>query len=268
MNERLRFSKLAKSYPNKTAIITGAGSGLGFALTKRLLDDGWFVFALDIDVSAFDDFDNEAIHIYQIDVTQTVVFQTLLKGIIAKSSIDIIFNNAGVGEGTLFTDYPMANWDWIIAINLKAVIAGCSVLLPHFEANKKGMIVNIASAAGFANLPKMSPYNVTKAGVIALSESLANEYANSPVEIKCIAPTFFKSSILEKSRGKEEVLVKAQAIVTGAKLSADDAAQIILHKLTSSAGLIRFPFSSKLIYTVKRISPKLYSKLVQLFLAD
>ncbi len=254
----MRFHTLALQYPLKQAIITGAGSGLGLALTQLLLADGWKIHGIDIQVDVLNTIDNPLLEVHPLDITKTEAFSRLLSDIAAQSGIDILFNNAGVGEGSLFQDYDLAHWDWIIAINLKALLVASHEVLPYFLKKNQGMIVNMASAAGFANLPKMSPYNVTKAAVISLSETLSHELSKTNVKVKCVTPTFFQSSIMQHSKGDKETLQSANKVIQGSKLSSEEAAVIILSRLHKKSEVIRFPFHARLLFFARYYLPGLY----------
>jgi NADP-dependent 3-hydroxy acid dehydrogenase YdfG len=173
--------------------------------------------------------------------------------------VDIVFNNAGVGEGDYFENYSLEDWDWIIGVNQKGVINGCHFFVPTLKKQQNGMIVNIASAAGYANLPKMSPYNVTKASVIALSESLYGELKPYHVKVIAVTPTFFQSNILNSSRSSsEQIKASAKKVVDTAKMDSKEAALLILQKLPNAKRQIRFPFSAQMIFYVKKWFPTLY----------
>ena len=96
--------------------------------------------------------------------------------------IDVIVNNAGVASGGFFNELSLEDWDWQIAINLMGVVKGCKAFLPLLEKSK-GKIINIASMAALMQGPAMSNYNVAKAGVVALSESLLVELAQQEIGV-------------------------------------------------------------------------------------
>lgn len=264
----MKFKQLALQYPNKTALITGAASGLGFAITQFLLEDGWRVHGLDINVKPLREIQDQNLEVYQLDITDTDAYTELIKSLCEKEEIDILFNNAGVGEGCMFDEYCLENWDWIININLKAVLVGIHQILPHFKQKNSGMIVNMASAAGFANLPKMSPYNVTKAAVISLSETLSHELSTTNIKVRCVTPTFFQSGIMQHSKGKREIINSAEKVISGAKLTSGDAARIILSRLSGNREFIRFPFNARILYFARHYLPFAYRWGVRRFLVE
>lgn len=253
--------KLSNQYPKKRAFITGASTGLGSELAKLLLNDGWILGLMDINKENLTKqfYDKKNVYLYFFDVSNAQEFEKASIDFIQKvGGIDLLFNNAGVGEGTYFEEYSLQNWDWIIGINQKGVINGCHFFIPIFKKQQNGMIVNIASAAGYANLPKMSPYNVTKASVIALSESLYGELKPHNVKVIAVTPTFFQSNILENSRGNSTIKKSAERVVHNSKMSSKDAALLILRKLPKAKRHIRFPFSASLLFYVKKWLPSIY----------
>ncbi len=265
----MNLTKLHREFPGKRAIITGANSGVGYELMTLLLAEQWKVLAIDVQTDRLDRLKecHSELEVSQLDITQREGFGKTISGFCNKvDGLDIMFNNAGVGEGVRFKDYSLSHWDWIMDINLKSVVAGCHFAFEHMQKQSKGLIVNMASAAGYANLPNMSPYNVTKAGVIALSESLAHEFSPYGIRVLCVTPTFFKSNILQNSRGTADVLESAHRVVNGSKLTSRDAAQIILSKLHRKKEMLRFPLSASAIYYSKKFFKSPYTKLVRKYL--
>jgi len=261
------YPDLIKLYPRKRTIITGAGSGLGLELTKLLLNDGWKVCALDISVTALENIQSTDLYIHRLDITDRNAFKETLEIFCSgHGGVDVLFNNAGVGEGTLFKDYQPENWDWIININLKAVIDGTYFILPYMLRENAGMIVNVASMAGIANLPRMSPYNVTKAGVISLSETLNHELSKTRVRVICVEPTFFQSSIMQYSKGDTNVIASGKEKVAHSSLTSKDAAHHLLSNMHKKKEVLRFPFSAHVFFYFRRLSPFLYKKVIRRFI--
>jgi len=267
MNPIVAYPKLNKLYPGKRALITGAGSGLGLELTRLLLNDGWIVAAVDIHVEALQKHQSVALSVLQIDVTDRLALQEVIETFCTiNNGIDILFDNAGVGEGTLFKNYPLEHWDWIININLRAVIDGTHFVLPYMLKDNSGLIVNMASMAGIANLPRMSPYNVTKAGLISLSETLNHELSATNVRVLCVEPTFFQSSIMQYSKGDQKVIASAKKIVSDSSLTSAQAAHILLSSMHKNKEVLRFPFSAHAFFYSRRLFPFFYRKFVRRFL--
>lgn len=188
-------------------LITGAASGLGRALAIRFAAGGCRVCVADIHAERAQEtlalLDKTAGEGFfeRLDVTQPDAFE---KARIACTDVwggtDIIINNAGVASGGPFDWLSEADWDYVMDINFKGVLRGCRAFVPDFKAQGHGHIVNIASMAGLLNPPGMSNYNVSKAAVISLSETLATELAPFKIGVTCVCPSFFKTNLTESMR--------------------------------------------------------------------
>jgi len=145
--------------------------------------------------------------------------------------IDIIVNNAGVASGGFFSELSLEDWDWQIAINLMGVVKGCKAFLPLLEKSK-GKIINIASMAALMQGPAMSNYNVAKAGVVALSESLLIELAHQEVGVHVVCPSFFQTNLLDSFRGPTPAM-KAQVgkLLESSPISAADIADYLFQQV-------------------------------------
>lgn len=261
------YTKLIKLYPRKRAIITGAGSGLGLELTRLLLQDGWLICALDIHTVVLKTIDHRNLLVHNLDVTNRSALKKVIEDFCTENQgVDILFNNAGVGEGTLFKDYTLTNWDWIIDINLKSVIDATHFVLPFLLKQNAGTIVNMASMAGIANLPRMSPYNVTKAALISLSETLSHELHKTEIRVLCVEPTFFQSSIMQHSKGDEKIIASAKKTVADSRWTSKHAADMLLRNLHSKKEVMRFPFSAHMFFYTRKWIPYVYKKAVRKFL--
>jgi NAD(P)-dependent dehydrogenase (short-subunit alcohol dehydrogenase family) len=121
--------------------------------------------------------------------------------------VHLVCNNAGVGSrGLPVAELPLADFEWVIAVNLFGVIHGVRAFLPHLLANDTGHIVNTASLSGLAYLPRMAPYNATKAAVIALSETLLFELQaeGSRVGVSVLCPSWVRTNISTSDRNRPE----------------------------------------------------------------
>jgi NAD(P)-dependent dehydrogenase (short-subunit alcohol dehydrogenase family) len=189
------------------AVVTGAGGGLGRALCLELARRRARVLAADIDLDAAEitaaavrDAGGEARAVV-CDVSQLAQVEGLVdQAKAAFGGTDLIVNNAGVAVAGTMAEVPMADWEWIMGINLWGVIYGCRAFIPGFRAQKHGAILNVASAAGLLNTPEMAPYNVTKAGVVALSETLCSELKADKIGVTVLCPTFFQTNIAQATR--------------------------------------------------------------------
>ncbi|WP_174957781.1 MULTISPECIES: SDR family oxidoreductase [Burkholderia] len=117
--------------------------------------------------------------------------------------VDIVFNNAGVAQMGAIADISLDDWNWVVDINLLGVVRGCKVFTPMLRAQGGGKIVNIASMAGLLYLPKAAAYNATKAGVVALSETLQLELARDNIQVTVACPAFFRTDLAKHMRASD-----------------------------------------------------------------
>lgn len=248
---------------SKRVVITGAGSGLGRALALRFAKEHCHIAISDRDIKAAEETLNQVKNLggqgfaMSCDVTRSEDFQALADRIQQEwKGVDIVINNAGVPAAGPFTGISMDIWKWIIDINLLGVIRGCQTFIPTLIAQKAGHIVNIASAAGIAQLGNMSPYNVTKTSVISLSETLRIELAED-VQVSVVCPSFFKSNLIDSFRGEESARQRAKNIFSQANLSADQIAERIYQGVVKNQFLILPDTQAKALYFTKRFFPGL-----------
>ena len=193
----------------KVAVITGGASGIGKALAVRFASEGMKLVLADIDdvtlrsaaaELAEGGADVLAVH---VDTSLEADVQALAAATIERfGAAHVLCNNAGVvGKGDAWRG-PFSAWEWVIGINLYGVIHGIRAFLPIMEDQGEGHIVNTASMAGLMALPGAAPYNVTKTGVVALSEGLFIELkANgSPVRVSALCPGFVKTNLIDSQR--------------------------------------------------------------------
>ena len=190
------------------AVITGGGGGLGRALAVELAGHGAAVVVSDIDPGAAEETARlvrargARAEIVPCDVSdRDAVFALVEETERLLGGIDFIANNAGVGIGGPFDELSIEDWRWTVDINLWGVIYGCQAAISKMKPRQHGYILNVASAAGLLSPPSMSAYNVTKAGVVALSETLFAEYKSQGIHVSVLCPTFFKTAIMDSGRG-------------------------------------------------------------------
>lgn len=253
---------LSKKFPAKRAFITGSGSGLGLALCKELASDGWTIGMSDIDGVALQKASDVISKLggnplsYGLDVSDKDQYRIVAEKFLAKTGgIDLLVNNAGVGDGGYVEEYGLDNWDWLLSINLHGVIYGNALFIPTFKAQKTGAIINIASAAAFTSLPRMGAYNVSKAGVRALSETMDAELNHLGVTVSCVMPTFFKTKVMQHARGKAEELEMSKMIFATSELTPERVAKHVLKKVGKGRFHIILPADAKFMFFMKRFFP-------------
>ncbi len=251
-------------------VITGASSGLGRAFALRLAARGGHLVLADIDATGLEEtrvlveHDGGKAKTVRCDVAKPAEVEALRDAAVAElGEVDLLINNAGVAVGGPVGDIPLTDWDWIMGINLWGVIYGCHYFLPAMKTRKRGHILNVASIAGFAQGPDMGPYNVTKAGVIALTETLAAELAPHAVGATVLCPYFFRTNIAKASRShtvEKDVTSKIEKLMEKTSVQASDVAEYAI-RACDRGDLYAFPHGqAKVIAAVKRTLPSLFHK--------
>ena len=244
-----------------TAIVTGAGGGLGRALARELGKRGARVLATDVDEAAaaatrdivHAESDVEAMSM-RVDVTDTsAVGASVERATKEWGGVDVLVNNAGVAVVGRVGEISLEDWRFEIDVNLMGVVYGCHHAIPGMRARGRGWILNVASAAGFATAPMMGPYNVTKAGVIALSETLRCELTGDGIAVSALCPTFLRTNIHKAQRSPPELRAHSERLVTGAKWSADDVARHAIDGLEGGTLYVIPQMDGKVVWRAKRV---------------
>jgi len=234
----------------KVAAVTGAASGLGRSMALAFAAEGMDLALADVDEVNLSSVQDEVLAkgvraiTLKVDVSnaqQLEIFrdQTLTR----LGGVHVVCNNAGVSPlGAVWENTP-ADWQWILGVNLWGVIHGVRAFTPHLIKQDEGHIVNTASVAGLISPPGSGAYNVTKHGVVALSESLYHDLRerNSKVGVSVLCPAYVPTGIVDSERNrpkdlptstKSEATLAREAMlrkaVTSGKISADQVAQAVL----------------------------------------
>lgn len=179
---------MVERFANRVAIVTGGVSGIGDGIAARLAAEGARVSLWDRDAAALAKI--EAPHKAAVDVTDAAAVLRVANEIVATlGRIDILVACAGItGPNASVWDYPVADWDRVIDVNLNGVFYCNRAVVPHMLRNDYGRIVNIASVAGKEGNPNAAAYSASKAGVIGLTKSLGKELARTNVRVNCVTP--------------------------------------------------------------------------------
>jgi short-subunit dehydrogenase len=167
--------------------------------------------------------------------------------------IDVLVNNAGVAVVGRVGEVALEDWRFEVEVNLMSVVYGCHFAVPVMRKQARGWILNVASAAGLLSAPMMGPYNVTKAGVVALSETLAGELIDEGVFVSVLCPTFFRTNIHKAQRSTEALRQRSEKLVTGAKWTAEDVARVALKGLERGSLYVIPQTDGKLFWRAKRV---------------
>jgi NAD(P)-dependent dehydrogenase (short-subunit alcohol dehydrogenase family) len=254
------------------AVVTGGGGGLGRALCIELARRGAKIMIADRDLAGAERTAQEVIllgghaEVTSCDVSDPNQIERLAIAADERfGGTDLLVNNAGVAVSGMTGDVPLEDWRWIFGINLWGVIYGCHVFAPRFKKQRKGHILNVASAAGLLCSPEIGPYNVTKAGVVALSETLCAELLPFGVGVSVLCPTFFKTNILASARSADQgsgFLGFAAKRSEDASLQAEDVARIALGACDRNE-LYAVPMADgKWAWRLKRLAPETFYRRV------
>ena len=257
------------------AVITGAGSGLGRALALELADRGAGLMLADINEEGLAETARQAgfrqvdVHTRVCDVRDRQQVLDLAEAAIdALGYVDFLANNAGVAVAGPFDEVTMEDWQWIVDINFWGVLYGCQALAAHMRERGSGYILNVASAAGLLNPPGMAPYNVTKAAVVSLSETLAGELAPAGINVSVLCPTYFVTDIAKNARGvgDDSDRRRTEKLMLRSKKQAPEVAREAIDGVLRGQGHIVPMTDGKVMWGIKRALPERFNDLLALAL--
>lgn len=255
-------------FQNKRIAITGGGSGLGRELALRFARDGWRVAVSDIDdtraraVAAEIEASGNNAFGWRADTRVEPDLDALCRELEDRwGGVDVFVNNAGVAGAGTVADSDPDDWRWMIDINLMGVVNGTRAAMPLLRASK-GHLVNVASFAAIASAPGMAAYNVTKAGVVSLSESVRGEELDNGVGVTVACPAFFATNLLESFRGDDKQRGTVNKLMTRAEVSAADVADDIFRAVADNRFLVISHKTSRRQYWFKRLAPERFFRAV------
>lgn len=271
MNREL---SVAKKYPLPAApraVVTGGGAGIGRAFCIALAQRGGRVLVADIREEAARETaalvraaggEAEAV---LCDVAQADQVEGLAQRVMERfDGVDLVVNNAGVGVIGPVGDVSLDDWRWIVDINLWGVIYGCHYFVPILKAQGAGSIINVASAASFAASSEMAPYNVTKAGVMSLSETLNVELSDTNIGVTVVAPTFVRTELLDRLRTtSDELTGLAGRLFNRGKTTPEQVALLSLEAAEKGELYVIPQLLGRVIWASKRASPNAYRWLMR-----
>jgi 3-oxoacyl-[acyl-carrier protein] reductase len=242
---------------DKVAVVTGAGSGMGRAIAKRLAAEGAAIVVADINeagmnatVKELTDGGFKSIGV-KVDVANRDDVQRAMQDIIGQlGHIDILVNCAGVTRHRPFPMIDGADWDYVLGVDLKGVFFCCQAVAPHMISRRRGKILNISSisgtgasshAAGGSQAGNAS-YAAAKAGVIQLTKTLARELGPHGINVNSVAPGFVLTAITGASRSPEEVkehiAARAAMAVLGRTGTPEDIANVVLFFVSDESSFV------------------------------
>jgi NAD(P)-dependent dehydrogenase (short-subunit alcohol dehydrogenase family) len=250
---------MLKDLRGKTAVITGAGSGFGLEVARIAAREGMQLVLVDVQTDALErarqEFESTGTPVLaqRVDVSSAEQMDALGQAVQQRfGAPHLVFNNAGVGSGGLVWESSVADWNWVLGVNLWGVIHGVRVFTPMMlaaaqaDAGYQGHIVNTASMAGLLTPPNMGVYNVSKHAVVALTETLYQDLhlVSDQIGASVLCPYFVPTGIHQSERNRPEQMPASQPTpsqligqammdkaVTSGKVTAADVAQLVFDAL-------------------------------------
>lgn len=254
-------------------VVTGAGSGLGRELAVRYAREGARLVLADIQDAGL----KETLALVEAaggkgfcqrcDVRDFSQLAALAQSCDERmGGIDVLINNAGVASGGFFWDLTLEDWEWQISINLMGVVKGCKAFVPMLMKQGQGRIINIGSMAALMQAPGMSNYNVAKAGVVALSESLMAELHPLGIKVNVVCPSFFQTNLLDSFRGPDQAAKQQVAkLLESSPISASEIADIVYTQSEADTFMILPHEAGRAAWAAKQANPQvIYDEMIRL----
>ncbi|MFA6212725.1 MAG: SDR family NAD(P)-dependent oxidoreductase [Candidatus Obscuribacterales bacterium] len=262
--------KLTQQYSSKRAFITGAAGGVGLAFALELAADGWKIAMADRDIEKLKvavaqvTSAGGVVESYSFDVSDYAQFKVAVENFKQKfGGIDFAINCAGLGCGGCIDELSIETFRQIIDVNLMGTINGCHLFAPIMKAQKSGHILNIASAAAFISPPMMSAYNISKAGVVSLSETLRGELADSNVYTTVLMPTYIRTAMGKATLGPELYNRRSQYLMEDSALDPADVARMTLAAVAAKQLYVVLPGRARFLWRLKRLLPNRFWAVVK-----
>jgi 2-dehydro-3-deoxy-L-rhamnonate dehydrogenase (NAD+) len=187
-------------FAGQTAVITGAGSGIGLAVAQRLASEGAKVSGWDISEASLKAAGAVLAHSVVVDQSdESAVARATEATLLEFDGIDILVVSAGItGPNVPLVDYPPDAWRQVMAVNVNGPFYVNRAVVPHMMAKNYGRIVNIASVAGKEGNPNASAYSTSKAAVIGMTKSLGKELARTNISVNVVTPAAVRTSIFDQ----------------------------------------------------------------------
>ena len=197
---------------DKNILVTGASGGIGNAIIKKLSEAGANILASGTKIEKLEELKKnfEKIKILNFDISQSNKIEEFIENVTKElgGNLDCVVNNAGITQDNLAIRMSLEEWQKVIDINLTSTFLISKFAIKKMLKNKSGKIINITSVVGHTGNLGQANYTASKAGIIAMSKSLAIEYAKKNINVNCISPGFIKTAMTDKIDEKfKEVIV-------------------------------------------------------------
>lgn len=253
---------------NRVMVITGAASGLGQALAIEAAKQGYDIAVADVQeqaglttVETLRQLGVKA-EFFNCDVSQNDALLKLKDQVITHfGQVDVMVNNAGVGSQGTVCDSTEEEWARQWQINLMGVVRGCKAFIPQLKKSPDAAIVNVASFAAVALAPGVASYNVVKAGVLALSETLRCELATDGIHVSVICPAFFQTNLVDSMHGADDkVKNQINRWMQRSKYTAEDVAGMVLSAIENKQFMVLCDSTTRWQYRISRWFPSYFFK--------
>jgi 3-oxoacyl-[acyl-carrier protein] reductase len=226
---------------NKNIIVTGASGGIGNSIVKKLYEVGANILASGTRIEKLNDLKKiyNNIKILNFDIAQSDKIEEFIDKATDNlgGSLDCLINNAGITQDNLAIRMNIDEWNRVIDLNLTSTFLTSKFAIKKMLKNKSGKIINITSVVGHTGNVGQANYTASKAGIVAMSKSLAIEYAKKNININCISPGFIKTAMTEKIDDKFKEIIISK-IPSGRLGEPEDIANAVLFLLSSQSNYI------------------------------
>ena len=225
---------------NKNIIVTGASGGIGSSIVKKLSECGANILASGTKIEKLEELKNKytKIKILNFDISKSEKIEEFIENASKKlGGLDCIVNNAGVTQDNLAIRMSIEEWSKVININLTSTFLMSKFAIKKMLKNKKGKIINITSIVGHTGNLGQANYTASKAGIIAMSKSLAIEYAKKNINVNCISPGFIKTAMTDKIDDKFKEIIISK-IPSGKLGEPEDIANAVLFLASNQSDYI------------------------------
>ena len=255
---------------DKVVVVTGAGGGLGRALSLEFARLGAYVIALDLDLkeagetAALLERTGFRCTPMQVDATNGEAVAAVAAEVVAKHGrVDVLMNCVGIGAGGRFDRFTLADWEIVIRTNLWGILVPIYAFLPYMIERRQGHIAIISSASGILASPFTAPYNTTKFALVGLGESMRSELGGYGIGVTIICPTAVKTKFMENSMtvisgAFDDKMYKLLIKQWASAYDPDKAARIMVEGIKRNRPLVILGGGIKLFYFLRRLFPRLY----------
>jgi NAD(P)-dependent dehydrogenase (short-subunit alcohol dehydrogenase family) len=261
-----------KQLRDRVAVVTGAASGIGRALSVALARKGCHLALVDLDeagmreVARAIEAEGRQASVHVVDVADREAMGALPEQVVAEHGhVHVLVNNAGVTVDGTFEEVSLEDLDWIFGVNLWGVIHGCKFFLPHLRHEDEAHIVNVSSLFGIIGVPRQTAYCTTKFAVRGLSESLWCEISRDGIGVTSVHPGGVRTNIVRQARHAPgaDPREMIEAFDRMARWSPERAADRIVGAIERGAPRLRIAGESYVLDWLKRLAPTLTQRLIR-----